>query len=59
MPTIQSLPGAEDTLIAEFAQRWNCSITEAEERLVKMALEKMADPGIQAEGNVYRLPSEA
>ena len=58
MPTIYPLPGAEQTLIAEFAAYWHCSIVDAEQRLIQMALEQIPDPGIERDENVYQLPSE-
>lgn len=58
MPTVQPLPGADQTVIAEFAAYWHCSLVEAEERLIRMALAKLPDPGIESTKNVYQLPTE-
>lgn len=58
MPTVFPLPDADRTLIADMAELWRCSLVEAEERLVKAALAKLADPGIESTKNVYQLPTE-
>jgi hypothetical protein len=53
--TVQPLPGAEQTAIAELAAHWRCSLAEAEERLIKMALKREPDPSIEKDGNVIFL----
>ena len=59
MPTLHLLPGAGETLIAQWAGIWGCSLAEAEERLVRLALESVADPGVESDGNIVQLPVEA
>lgn len=59
MQTLYLLPGAGETLIAQWSRIWGCSLAEAEERLVRLALESVADPGVESDGNIVQLPVEA